>query len=470
MSSLAIGCDVAAASNTAISFEASEISVFATVTPAMSPLFEGQAVADIAGYAAMTATSNFVPSSGAVVFASVDATGDAATPEMPVLEAQSAGFVVTVVDSNGGTHVFDAGSTTIEYKVRVNQVANSEAEIDINPLVPDAEPLEITISGGTSYDGMHVTTAGALRNGPIDLVSPVLSGANMVGDTLTADDGLWATPTGMLTLHRQWQRDGVDIPGQTGITYVVSAGDEGSQLTFAVTGQDGLNIPHTIASNGLDIPNTQSVTVSPVGSYVEHPAGNTVPDQTLDLGPAAPGKELFVVCAWAETVPSAPAMGLSVTLNGVTADLAGQVKAASSDNLVSIYRANASSGGMQTLSIVNAGSNALRGVSSEVFLASGHSTATFVDSTNGSYAPIDLSAAITEGAQIVGAARLGSAQTGADLALTGLTESNKSAVGFHNGLNVHFNASSTQTETRTMIATPTGDGAGAVVGALIVVA
>jgi hypothetical protein len=63
--------------------------------------------------------------------------------------------------------------------------------------------------------------------------TPSVSGTAIVGNTLTAATGTWATGT---TFARQWFADGVAITNATGATFKVTAAQSGKALTVRVTG------------------------------------------------------------------------------------------------------------------------------------------------------------------------------------------------------------------------------------------
>ena len=65
--------------------------------------------------------------------------------------------------------------------------------------------------GTANYDGTYNTLVGDLRNSPYPFPNTAdLTHAGLnEGDTLTADAGLWSTPTGSLTFTHAWYRDNV---------------------------------------------------------------------------------------------------------------------------------------------------------------------------------------------------------------------------------------------------------------------
>lgn len=64
---------------------------------------------------------------------------------------------------------------------------------------------------------------------------PVLSGRAKVGLTLTFNPGTWQPQPAEFSY--QWRRNGVNIPGATGLSYTVAPADLGTQVSIEVTGK-----------------------------------------------------------------------------------------------------------------------------------------------------------------------------------------------------------------------------------------
>ena len=95
----------------------------------------------------------------------------------------------------------------------------------------------VVTASSTSYvsstfvsNAVSVATAGSFGA----IASPSISGSLAIGETLTADAGTWATTPDSLTYV--WKRAGRTIPGATGSTYVVRAGDVSARVTMCVIG------------------------------------------------------------------------------------------------------------------------------------------------------------------------------------------------------------------------------------------
>jgi hypothetical protein len=111
---------------------------------------------------------------------------------------------------------------------------------------------------------------------PINTTPPVISGTNTVGSTLTCTPGTWSgfpTPT----ITRQWQKDGADISGSTGLTYVVQVGDVNAAITCleTATNSEGSD---TKSSNVITIADN---TAAPVNLTLPAVTGNSSVGSTL---------------------------------------------------------------------------------------------------------------------------------------------------------------------------------------------
>lgn len=112
--------------------------------------------------------------------------------------------------------------------------------------------------------GAKVKVAGtyvAIGVAPANTVTPTLAGDAALGVTLTCTPGIWTgTPTPTITHH--WEADGLDIPGEIGLTYVTQPEDAGKTVrcveraTNAVASlvqpTNSILMPSTGFSNGFD--------------------------------------------------------------------------------------------------------------------------------------------------------------------------------------------------------------------------
>ena len=70
---------------------------------------------------------------------------------------------------------------------------------------------------------------------PVNTNPPYVSGPQEIPGTMQANYGRWVgSPSPVFAV--QWQRDGVDIPGATSPTYVTTAADDGTFISFELRG------------------------------------------------------------------------------------------------------------------------------------------------------------------------------------------------------------------------------------------
>ena len=103
------------------------------------------------------------------------------------------------------------------------------------------------------YDGPIVTGladtfgVGLANLVPQISVAPLISGTATQGQTLTTTNGTWTnTP---LSYARKWFRNGLEISGQTGLTYVLVLADVGALITTYVTATNARGSNGAASSN-----------------------------------------------------------------------------------------------------------------------------------------------------------------------------------------------------------------------------
>ena len=111
----------------------------------------------------------------------------------------------------------------------------------------DLGEQEGSIAGGWS---LHIHTLGVLP--PTNYALPSISGTGQVGQTLLCSKGSWMEWF-YSSFSYQWLRDGSNIGGATGSSYVVQAADQGHTLTCEVTASNSAG--HQAATSaGVAIP------------------------------------------------------------------------------------------------------------------------------------------------------------------------------------------------------------------------
>ena len=116
----------------------------------------------------------------------------------------------------------------------------------------DAGHLITSTVTATNPSGTVIASSGAvgqIASPVIDDVLPVISGAAVVGSTLTTTNGTWeGTPAP--TFAYQWRRGSVNISGATATTYTLTASDLATMITCVVTGTNASGSVNAI-SNAL---------------------------------------------------------------------------------------------------------------------------------------------------------------------------------------------------------------------------
>jgi len=142
---------------------------------------------------------------------------------------------------------------TVVYEIEDVEGARDTGQIDITISDPEVEisvlpdntlnvsagtgPVEIAVTSPAAFAGTHDADLGDLAGGPVNLVRPGIAGTVATGEVLTARDGLWIHDAGAGTAvpTRQWQRGGIDIPGETGAAYTVVTGDAAAGVGLVET-------------------------------------------------------------------------------------------------------------------------------------------------------------------------------------------------------------------------------------------
>ena len=145
---------------------------------------------------------------------------------------------------------------------------------------------------GLSLD-LHLnrTHIGTASGGIIQNVgAPVITGTPEIGQVLSASAGSWSG-SGAVSFGYQWRRDGQDIIGASGPSYLVLPEDDGATLDVTVTATD---------ANGSANASSASVSVTyPAPQFVQHPTlsplnGPVGTVFTISQGSAEPNASLSV--------------------------------------------------------------------------------------------------------------------------------------------------------------------------------
>ena len=149
-----------------------------------------------------------------------------------------------------------SGFDTVTYEIaddvdqrRVGQVnvtiTEPQLSVDTDPdntLSINAETgiLDITVTEPALFAGSWSIDTNDLAGGPVSLVAPAITGTAEVGESLSADGGLWVYDSGAGQPQQswQWQRGGQVIAGETGANYTVTGADLGPGISVTETQTD----------------------------------------------------------------------------------------------------------------------------------------------------------------------------------------------------------------------------------------
>jgi hypothetical protein len=143
-----------------------------------------------------------------------------------------------------------------------------------------ADAGHMITSGVTATNPADIITAYSADMGPVsspvaNVTLPVVSGATVVGQVLTCDPGTW-TGAPAPTFAYQWRRNGVNIGGATGSTYIPVTADLGAMLDCMVTATNPSNSATAISNSVGPILTAPVVNLSNTFVSKTAPIGTTI--------------------------------------------------------------------------------------------------------------------------------------------------------------------------------------------------
>ena len=191
-------------------------------------VFSVSVTATRTGYSSVTLVS---PSTSAVDY------GVQVSSASPVVSVVGSAGIVVGSTLNVAPGIWDSG-VAISYQWLRSGSAVSGQTGSSYVLTSDDFGADITVSvTGTKAGFVSVVKVAAAASpvgfGSLSLTpTPTLSGLAKVGSTLTAVTGTWDSG---VSLAYRWFRDGFEILGQTGATYVITSSDFGKPITVTVS-------------------------------------------------------------------------------------------------------------------------------------------------------------------------------------------------------------------------------------------
>ena len=177
---------------------------------------------------------------------------------------------------------FELGVDTLDLTAfaRADALAALANATDGSAILTLGDGTVVTVEGNgvtpQSLSESDLALAPQPNNDPTGAVT--IDGAAVEGETLTANISTVADTDGIRTdtITYQWQRDGVDITGATGASYVLTADDVGTDITVILNFTDEGNTDEVVASAAV-VP--QAGNADPTGTVTVE--GEAVAGQTL---------------------------------------------------------------------------------------------------------------------------------------------------------------------------------------------
>lgn len=312
--------------------------ITATVAPSASAMYHSQVLSTLSDHSTNTNTGNYASVGETISTASYQTqeggvgawTNRAAG--YAVQEGQAVRVLVTDSAANEQAYPIEAA---VEAMYSASAVVGNKIEVTLSALPADGATLlpSIVVTGtyAATYSGI---TAGDLRDiynwGDANSAGlPTISGSTGLGDTLTADPGLWSSPNGTPTYTFQWQADTlgngtfVNIGGATSATYDIAASEQGDDVRCVVTGDDGTD---TLAVNtaATSVPAAaSSFDVTQVGGLQTSSSNTATPSISVDRTGYADGSIVLGIFGRGARPTGATLGGNAMTDEGYSGGNAG---------------------------------------------------------------------------------------------------------------------------------------------------
>ena len=208
----------------------------------------------------------------------------------------------------GIAYAVEIGASLADWAAGGQEIANSVIAEVRTITVRDTDAMETDTP--RRFMRLKVITTATV---PANTTAPLISGTPQVGQTLTVTTGTWTGGTEDPTLTYQWTRNGVDIAGATGSTYVATAADLATTLAVRVTGRNIAGAASVVAAGVgpiIGVATFPSLNVRPDGYTVELSFANLTTGGTYALTPDATPKVLLTV-----TSPGFDATGAATTVS-----------------------------------------------------------------------------------------------------------------------------------------------------------
>ena len=222
--------------------------------------------------------------------------------------------------------------------------------------------ITVTVTGGI-YAGVYtqdiagnpLTAALVTANRTVCIARPQITGTPGPGETLGAANGLWLYDGGLAApvFSYQWLRNGLVIPGATGAAHVITAADQGTALTLAVTASQDMTAITASSLPAAIPPAAGAFGASHAGGVTSGtPAGDPTV-LSLPTGAAHPDRWIVVMIHAFLRGTATDKIG-AITLDGIACAILVQSGGSGSENRVTLAvmtQAKLASGTTATLTI-----------------------------------------------------------------------------------------------------------------------
>ena len=117
----------------------------------------------------------------------------------------------------------------------------------------------------TAISGVIASGIASVVIPPTNTINPLISGTNVVGNTLSTTNGTWSG-TAPITYTYQWRRNGSNIVGATASTYTLVQADATTSITCVVTATN-------LAGTGFSISNALTIFDSNANAFIVAESG-----------------------------------------------------------------------------------------------------------------------------------------------------------------------------------------------------
>ena len=238
---------------------------------------------------------------------------------IPVISGQTT--VGQTLTANPGSWSPEPVSFTFQWKRAGVAIAGATAATYTAVAADGGKQLTVTVTGSkSSYLAVSTTSTAVTISLALSAPLPTVTGTPTVGQRLTAAAGVWGPAP--VTLGYQWYRDGETISGATASSYLLAAGDAGTQVSVVVRGskagyttilRESIGVTVGLAFESAPVPVIAGTPTVNDGLWVEPgvwaPAGVELAYQWKRAGVAIPGET-----AWSYTVQNALDLGKAITV------------------------------------------------------------------------------------------------------------------------------------------------------------